>query len=443
MKALEKAAKDREETDADATRAPAQARPVLTTEGPADAELTLQPLTSSATARESAMPREPASGPRGTSRVPADTPSVAHQDPLQAATVLRAGMRQPGVGASAYVREHPIMVFGVLASLFLLGYGTYVYLQMTNPGIFIQQTRPAQIAPPPTAPQQATQGGAPSAAQQPLSTALVLPSQGATAERSVAAAPNVTTAAPVITGTLNLPAPAPPAAAAPPLPSIATASPNPAVPAAVAPAPAARENIRVSRSGSPPTLNPLLSEAYQALDSGNLDASARLYGQVLQREPNNIDALLGAAAVAAQKDDGDAAARRYLQVLQVDPRNTLAQAGLIGMVGRADPLGAETRVKQLIARDPSAYLYFTLGNVYVDQNRWSDAQQAYFQAHHLQPDNPDYAYNLAVGLEHVGQPKLALNFYRRASQLAAAKGRANFSTGAALERIGQLERAVE
>ena len=72
--------------------------------------------------------------------------------------------------------------------------------------------------------------------------------------------------------------------------------------------------------------------------------------------------------------------RHYLKVLELDPRNALAQAGLIGIVGRADPLAAETRVKQLIARDPSAYLYFTLGNIYIDQNRWPDAQQAYFQA---------------------------------------------------------------
>jgi tetratricopeptide (TPR) repeat protein len=192
-----------------------------------------------------------------------------------------------------------------------------------------------------------------------------------------------------------------------------------------------------------PSLNPALGEAYQALETGNLDTSQRLYNQVLQGDPNNVDALLGSAAIATQKSDSDSAAKHYMRVLQVDPRNTLAQAGLIGMLGRADPLAAETRVKQLIAREPSAYLYFTLGNIYVDQNRWPDAQQAYFQAHHLQPDNPDYAYNLAVGLEHLGQPRMALNFYRRATQLAAAKGRANFSTGAALERIGQLEKAPE
>jgi tetratricopeptide (TPR) repeat protein len=199
----------------------------------------------------------------------------------------------------------------------------------------------------------------------------------------------------------------------------------------------------VTRGGAAPTLSPVLAEAYQALESGNLESSQRLYNRILQGEPNNVDALLGSASISAQKGESDAAARNYLKVLQVDPGNALAQAGMIGMIGRADPLAAETRVKQLIAREPSAYLYFTLGNVYVDQNRWPDAQQAYFQAHQLQPDNPDYAYNLAVGLEHVGQPKLALNYYRRATQLAAAKGRANFSTGAALERIGQLERVGE
>jgi uncharacterized protein HemY len=117
---------------------------------------------------------------------------------------------------------------------------------------------------------------------------------------------------------------------------------------------------------------------------------------------------------------------------------------LIGIVGSADPQSAETRVKQLIARDPaSGFLYFTLGNTYVDQQRWPDAQQAFFQAHHLQPDNPDYAYNLAIALEHIGQPRSALDYYRRAVLLAAAKGHANFSSAAAQERVNKLEKVVQ
>ena len=66
-----------------------------------------------------------------------------------------------------------------------------------------------------------------------------------------------------------------------------------------------------------------------------------------------------------------------------------------------------------------------------------------FRRYHLQPDNPDYAYNLAVALEHIGQPKPALDFYRARVQLAAAKGRANFSTAAAQERISKLEKVVQ
>ena len=204
-----------------------------------------------------------------------------------------------------------------------------------------------------------------------------------------------------------------------------------------------RDTIKVTAGGATPTLNPLISEAYAALNAGNLESSQRLYNQLLRSEPGNFDALLGLAAIAMQQGDNDQATRHYLKLLELDPSNALAQAGLIGMLGRADPLAAETRVKQLIARDPSAFLYFTLGNVYADQTRWPDAQRAYFQAHHLQPDNPDYAYNLAVGLEHIGQPKPALDFYRRALQLAAAKGRANFGTAAAQERISKLEKVVE
>src|SRR5262249_1590667 len=136
--------------------------------------------------------------------------------------------------------------------------------------------------------------------------------------------------------------------------------------------------------------------------------------------------------------------KHYLQVLESDPRNAAAQSGLISLLGRADPTAAEARLKQLISREPSAFLYFTLGNLYADQSQWAGAQQAYFQAHHLDPGNPNYVYNLAVGLEHVSQPKLALGFYRRAVQLAAAApGRTQFNTAQAQERISKLASQVE
>jgi tetratricopeptide (TPR) repeat protein len=199
-----------------------------------------------------------------------------------------------------------------------------------------------------------------------------------------------------------------------------------------------RDNIKISAGSTDAQLDPRLGEAYSALQSGRLDSARQLYGDVVRSDPKNIQALLGAAAVAMQQNGADEASRLYFRVLDLEPRNAYAQAGIVALMGRADPAAAEAKLKQLIAREPLASLHFTLGNLYGDQSRWAEAQQSYFQAHHLEPGNPDYAYNLAVGLEHVGQAKLASGYYRRAVELAQARGRAGFNLNQAQDRIRQL-----
>ena len=224
-----------------------------------------------------------------------------------------------------------------------------------------------------------------------------------------------------------------PAPAPEPAPSAAPAVRS--APIAARPAEPARERIAVTSTAAQPRLNPSLSEAYANLQSGDTDGARALYGKVAQDEPLNIDALLGLAYIAAQENRSEDATRLYLKILQLNPRHAIAQAALIGLMGRADPAASESRLKQLIAREPAPFLHFILGNLYADQGLWSQAQQSYFQAHTLEPGNPDYAYNLAVGLDHLRQQKLALEFYGRAEQLAAAQGRANFNLAHARERI--------
>ena len=181
-----------------------------------------------------------------------------------------------------------------------------------------------------------------------------------------------------------------------------------------------------------------MTNAYGALQSGKIDEARQLYSEVLRSDGKNIQGLLGSAAVAMLQNNTDEASRLYFRVLDLEPRNPYAQAGIVSMMGRADPAAAEAKLKQLIAREPIASLHFTLGNLYGDQSRWAEAQQSYFQAHQLEPGNPDYAYNLAVGLEHIGQTKLASGFYRRAVELAQARGRAGFNLNQAQDRIRQL-----
>ena len=430
MKALEKAAKDREGSETGRAVAAQSGTRVAASAATARSELTLEPLAAQpATPRATESRESIPSARRPAGAVPTATATTS-SDPAQAANMLRAGRHEAGGGVAAYAREHPLVIFGTFAALFVIGYGTYVYLQIMNPGLLNAPPRMAQspprnpIAPAPVpAPAASTaSGGTIAAAQPPVPLTSLLPQLQESAEKEK---PEPKTPAPPV------PAAAAGAAGTPPV-SVAAAAPR-----------APRDTIKITAGGATPTVSPLTAEAYAALAAGNFESSQRLYNQLLRSEPGNVDAVLGLAAISTQQGDSDAATRHYLKVLELDPRNTLAQAGLIGIAGRADPQGAETRVKQLIARDPSAYLYFTLGNTYVDQNRWPDAQQAFFQAYHLQPDNPDYAYNLAVALEQIGQPKPALDFYRRAAQLASAKGRVNFSIAAAQDRISKLEKVAQ
>lgn len=220
----------------------------------------------------------------------------------------------------------------------------------------------------------------------------------------------------------------------------------PAQPARVTAPPiplAEQQRLSISRADdAQPRVNATVTQAWTALQAGQLDTARRLYEQVLRSEPANIDAHLGLAAIAQGDGRLADAQQHYMTILDADPRHALAQNGLIALSSRNDPQAAETRLKQLIAREPSAPLYFSLGNLYSEQGQWRDAQQAYFQAHHLDGRNPDYAYNLAVGLEHLAQPKIALEFYRKALELAAARGSANFDTARAQQRITRLSAAT-
>ncbi|MDH5536708.1 MAG: tetratricopeptide repeat protein [Betaproteobacteria bacterium] len=432
MKALEKAAKDRGEAGPQRPEpAPAGAPPgpvagepgaAPIPEGPVHGpELSLEPLTADAPpARPKSAP--PLTGARRTEapvRERGAPPAVGRPSPEQgrAATVLQAGSRSSG-GVGAYVRSQPMVVFGVLAALFGIGFGAYLYLQIFYPGFFVRQ------APAPKVPAPLTQAPAvppPATATTPLASAPLL-QEPAGPEATAQAAPQ----------------PAPRAAPAR-LPLTTTAPAPPPRPEPVEP----RNKIVVSTGTPAPRMNPLLAEGYAALTAYRLEPARELYGRLLKAEPRNIDALVGLAAISAQEGKSEDAIQHYLRILELDPRHALAQSGLIAVLGRADPLAAESRLKQLISREPSGHLYFTLGNLYADQSLWAQAQQAYFQAFHLEPANPDYAYNLAVGLEHVSQRKSALGFYQRAIELAATRPHVNFDLTRARERATRLAALAE
>jgi Flp pilus assembly protein TadD len=188
-----------------------------------------------------------------------------------------------------------------------------------------------------------------------------------------------------------------------------------------------------------PQVHPNVDAAYSAYVSGDIKSARAEYENALRDDPGNRDALLGLAAVDVRLGRLEAAEATYLRLLRADPRDAHAQAGLIALRGgRMDPLAAESRLKTLLATDPGAHvLNFALGNQLAQQGRWPEAQQQYFKAFAADPENADFAYNLAVSLDHLRQPKLALEYYQRAVALASGRG-ASFDTAAARARIAQL-----
>lgn len=245
------------------------------------------------------------------------------------------------------------------------------------------------------------------------------------------------------------PQPMPPAAAAPAQPTL-TPPPRPDETALFSPRrepPPARpalsdaeapNAIRLTRTR--PEVDPGLSHGQASLQRGEIELARRDFEQVVQRDANNTDALLALAAIAQRQGrpvDAEALRQRALVANPSDP--AVQAAALSGSAAEADPQSAESRLKSLLSTQPeSATLNFALGNLYSRQNRWPEAQQAYFNAVAAESDNPDYLFNLAVSLDHLRQPRLAGQHYRMALE-AAARRPAAFDRAKVEKRLGELQ----
>ena len=227
-----------------------------------------------------------------------------------------------------------------------------------------------------------------------------------------------------------IPTPAAPLDLAPA--AIATA---PAAPAMTAKAPSL---VRISRETGVGEQERMVREGYAMYQAGDLAGAQAVYAAVLENSPDNIDALLGYGAIAMRSGDTARAVQAHGRVLQLDPDNATALAVLVGLNKSVDLNGAESAINSLIKENPDQpFLHFTLGNIYAAQQRWPDSQQAFFEAHRIDSSNPDYALNLAISLDRIGQQQAALDYYNTALRLAELHP-PSFDPSAILARIQSL-----
>jgi thioredoxin-like negative regulator of GroEL len=198
------------------------------------------------------------------------------------------------------------------------------------------------------------------------------------------------------------------------------------------------EMIRISRSTSRDMQSGNNQQAYRAYQSGDLARAESLYKSTLADAPENRDAILGLAAIRMRQNDRAAAYLLYRKLLQLNPSDGVARLALLNMQGAIDPIRNESLLKLMLADKPaSPHLYFSLGTLYAAQEKWAAAQQAFFEAYSLDNENPDYALNLAVSLDRMGQSRPARDYYEKAVELAD-KRPASFTTSDVLTRLQAL-----
>lgn len=198
--------------------------------------------------------------------------------------------------------------------------------------------------------------------------------------------------------------------------------------------------MQVSKNNTGPRVSPELMAAYRAFNAGDDSEAQELYRKVLRTDLRNVDALLGMAAIAQRQGRLQDAMGWYGKVLEVEPRNPIAQAAMVNAVGQADPVTSESRIKNLLVQQPnSANLHAALGSLYTERGQWTAAQQSYFEAHRLEPGNPEYAFNLAISLDQLGKPLLALDYYKKTLELIQRNTTTSIDRHQLESRISQLQ----
>ena len=319
----------------------------------------------------------------------------------------------------AKVREHGLLAAGVALAVLLLA-GWFMLGNTTDDG----NNAPPMLGPSlpaatlPTAAAEATAGpqGTDDVALPPVDLAAPVGERAAVQGPAAGSSPE--------------PAAAPAPASAHDAVASVAAPPTPRVPYA-----GARITPRLEIAGRPSPL----PAAYAALRAGDLALAERLYTQTLAGEPDQPDAHLGLAVLAQGRGDDAAAIRHYRAVLVTVPDHPRVWSGLAALVGSGELVSMESKLRSLIAARPAAALHFALGNVLARQGRWAEAQQGFFAASAADPQNADYAFNLAVSLDRIGKASAAGPYYERAASLAEAGAPAQFQPAVARQRLAELQ----
>ena len=224
-------------------------------------------------------------------------------------------------------------------------------------------------------------------------------------------------------------------------PGAASASGGARAPIPALPGEGGESRFRIDRSRAGNPADALLARAWTALERGDHRTARAGYLGALDARP--AEALPGLAAAALREGRSAEARAWYQRLVALAPENEIARTMSFVLDRGQGPAARERELARRVSLAPqTAWLQVALGNALAAQGKREAAENAYRAARRAAPSNPDPAYNLAVNSDRLARPRLALDHYRDALDLAALSPPA-FDVRAVGKRVAALEGLAE
>jgi tetratricopeptide (TPR) repeat protein len=193
----------------------------------------------------------------------------------------------------------------------------------------------------------------------------------------------------------------------------------------------------------------LIRDALQAAGTlqaqGKLPEAERLYGLILDAEPDHFAALVRMCALRVRQGRADEAVAMLKQASDTAVGSSGAQVNLgiiFAGIGRLDE--AMACYERALEADPrNANAYCNLGNILQARGRRDEAVKHYEQALAIRPDFPEAHSNLGNVLLALGRHDEAIRHYEEALTIKPDYAEAHCNLASALLALGRPEEATE
>lgn len=161
-------------------------------------------------------------------------------------------------------------------------------------------------------------------------------------------------------------------------------------------------------------VNRTLSQAYNALISGQISAAIRMYKDILDVQPYHLDALFGLATAYHRNYQYEQARKIYVDILEIDPNHKEALNNFLVLIAEESPEDALLELQKLERINPRfSPIPAQIAMIYLKLGKTAQAEQHLRRAVKLSPSNTVYIYNLAIVLDKLGKYDMAIPLYKK------------------------------